>query len=55
MRVIYALLLVAAFVSFVVAAFNPRPLRGYQVHLVALGLACWALVETIQMFKSIDD
>ena len=46
MTVIYALLLVAALVCFVLAAFNVVVGR---VQLMALGLGFWVLVPLIQM------
>lgn len=46
MTVIYVLLLVAALICFILAAFN---VAVGKVQLLALGLACWVLVSLIQM------
>jgi hypothetical protein len=44
MTLLVPLLLFVGFVAFVVAAFNPPWPR---VNLIAVGLACWILVELL--------
>jgi hypothetical protein len=50
MDVLYVLLLLAAFVLFLIAAF----VRRLRVNLVALGAACWVLVILIQHARALD-
>lgn len=53
MAIIYALLLLAAFVLFAFAAY--RYSKGAQGQtLLAAGLACWALVPLLQALGGID-
>ncbi len=46
MTVIFLILLIAALVCFLIAAFAPS--QPARVNLVALGLALWVLVPLIQ-------
>lgn len=50
MTLLYLLLLVAALVVFVLAAFG---FSARRINLLALGLACWVLVLVLQAFQKV--
>lgn len=53
MRLIYALLLLASFACFVIAAIKYR--RDYKgKQLLAAGLACWVAVPLLQTLQTLD-
>lgn len=53
MKLIYFLLLLAAAVCFVAAAFGRTSIGRRSVNLVALGLMFWVLVPLIQELRAL--
>ncbi len=51
MTVIYLILLIAALVCFLIAAFAPS--QPARVNLMALGLGFWVLVPLIQTVQTV--